>query len=242
MSAATPSGASATPRAPRRRQRPSPRAAPGRLPPTGICRRRRRGAVRHRRGCLRAEISALERQLDQARPLLVVGQVFDPELAVERAQVRLHRVDAEEDLLGDLLIRRRGRVPVPVARGRQSAARMRSWVSVSGTVGASAAPPASCAESWSEESPTIFFSPGQTPTELFVPLEVEMRNGRYILAVGLFACGRPRRRARRRGLQGARAPGRPTTLRARAGRQRPLPQRRQAQRHADHRLPAQAGR
>ena len=35
-------------------------------------------------------------------------QVFDPELAVERPQVALHRVDAEEDLVGDLLVGRRG--------------------------------------------------------------------------------------------------------------------------------------
>ncbi|MBS1860471.1 MAG: hypothetical protein JSS68_02045 [Actinobacteria bacterium] len=37
-----------------------------------------------------------------------MGEVFDPELAVERPQMSLHRVDAEEDRVGDLLVGRRG--------------------------------------------------------------------------------------------------------------------------------------
>jgi len=59
----------------------------------------------HRPGRLRLfHVAARDRQLDQPRPLLVVRQVFDPELAVERPQMALHRVDAEEHLVGDLLV------------------------------------------------------------------------------------------------------------------------------------------
>ena len=56
----------------------------------------------------RLDVAARDRQLDQPRPPLARGQVLDPELAVEGAQVTLHRVDAEEDRVGDLLVGRRG--------------------------------------------------------------------------------------------------------------------------------------
>src|SRR3954447_12295757 len=52
--------------------------------------------------------------LDELDPLLVLRQVLDAELLEQRAQVRLHRVDAEEELVGDLLVGRRGRVRVVV--------------------------------------------------------------------------------------------------------------------------------
>ena len=88
----------------------------------------------------RLDVAARDRQLDQPRPPLARGQVLDPELAVEGAQVSLDRIDAEEDRVGDLLVGRRGGKWVAPENGRQSAARMRTWVSVSRTsVGGSAA-------------------------------------------------------------------------------------------------------
>src|SRR5918999_5807734 len=49
-------------------------------------------------------------QRDRGEPgaLLVLREVLEPEALEQRAQVRLDGVDAERDLLGDLLVRQRG--------------------------------------------------------------------------------------------------------------------------------------
>src|SRR3954468_2965206 len=51
-----------------------------------------------------------EDPLDELDPLLVLREVLDVELLEQRAQMGLHGVDAEEQLVGDLLVGRRGRV------------------------------------------------------------------------------------------------------------------------------------
>jgi hypothetical protein len=53
--------------------------------------------------------AAGERQLGQPGALLVLGERLDAESGVQGAQVTLDRVHAQEDLVGDLLIRGRRR-------------------------------------------------------------------------------------------------------------------------------------
>jgi hypothetical protein len=50
-----------------------------------------------------------QRSLDEPRPFLVLRKVLDSELTAEHAQVPLDGVDAQEELRGDLPIRRRPR-------------------------------------------------------------------------------------------------------------------------------------
>src|SRR5205814_9601103 len=52
--------------------------------------------------------AAPDRQLGEADTLLVLGEVADIEALEQRPQVCLYGVDAQEDLLGDLLVRCRG--------------------------------------------------------------------------------------------------------------------------------------
>ncbi len=61
-----------------------------------------------------SDIPPLDDELDQARPLLILGQPFNSELAIERTQMGLHRVDAKKDLIGDLLVGRREGEPVAI--------------------------------------------------------------------------------------------------------------------------------
>ena len=57
----------------------------------------------------RRDDAGLQRLGHQPRALLVLRQVLDPEALEQRAQVRLDRVDAEVQLVGDLLVGRRAR-------------------------------------------------------------------------------------------------------------------------------------
>jgi len=58
---------------------------------------------------------ALEYELHEASPLLVVREGLDLELAVEHPQVSLDGIDAQVDLVGDLLVGRRRRIPVALS-------------------------------------------------------------------------------------------------------------------------------
>ena len=52
----------------------------------------------------------LQRYLGESGALLVLGKVFDAELVKERAQVGLHGVQAQDQLIRDLLVARRAGV------------------------------------------------------------------------------------------------------------------------------------
>ena len=70
--------------------------------------------------------AAEECPLGQANPLLVLGQPFDAEFREQDPEVRLHGVDRQEELIGDLLIGgragERGALLVGAAERHQNAA------------------------------------------------------------------------------------------------------------------------
>ena len=69
----------------------------------------------------RRDHPAAQGQLGEADALLILWQVADFEGLEQGAEVRLHRVDAEKDLVRDLLVGRRARELAPSRNGRQSA-------------------------------------------------------------------------------------------------------------------------
>ena len=70
-----------------------------------------RGQVAHRQARSRPEMSPLcSARCTSAARLLFCGEVLDAELLKQRAQVRLDGLDAEKELVGDLLVRGRRRV------------------------------------------------------------------------------------------------------------------------------------